>query len=483
MVASRQLSRFTSIIALAGLGSVASGQIRYEVIVPDIYGAAPTSVQESGNRINERGQTLINRITSFAIWEKGSSPAVISARLEAEESISGVNAAAINVNGQVVGSRQLLGENGKLSRVPFSWTAESGLVDLSELATVASDGTRQASFADLNDLGVAIGSARNFSAGADLGTEGFLWSAANGKIAIPALDSFGGVSVTSPRSINANNLVAGIFNRYNGSANAYFEEGFLYDQATGARALRDIDANFFGGVSNSTARSLSDNGLLVGEIGSKAYLYDLDGAVGVELPAINAEVVSSRAHAVNELGVVAGYATMNRDGVFSYAPFLWTHQTGSVNLLEAIETRASSYLPEGLAPEQTLITPKSINDRGQISAQLEAKSGPRYEREIVLEPVLDFRWTSIEQTSENGVRGILYRFSKTDLAAGQISADALGLEIAFFCSGNLESWNRIRDGVHGVRLSESDESIELFAPLDGCMFIKAELAQASGDVE
>ncbi len=479
MLANRA-SRTSAALAAALMGaSLASAQVRYELVVPEVMGAPATFTQEHGNQINEQGQTLINRIASFAIWQAQGEPVLVSARADTSAELARVNAAAINRFGQVVGSRSLRVGNGIASKVPFYWDASNGLVDLSDLASASAGGLRQSYLSDLNDQGLAIGVDSVYEGDAIARHQGYLWSFQSGKHVIPALHSFGSYSVTSPRSVNNEGQVAGIYNRFTGSANSYIEQGFLYDPSNGARSLDQVAPAFFPANAPHTARSISDNGLLVGERGSLAYIFDLATGEGSPIPGFDASVISTRAYAVNERGVAAGYATLFREGAFVHAPILWTRQTGTVNLLDCVATQSSSYLPAGARPSDTIVTPKRINSRGQISARLEVKGGERYEREVILNPVLDFAWTRIEQTRLDGRDGVLYFYDKTlPLPAGVLPAEALGLEIEFLYSQDLINWSPVEDHAD-AQLLQDDEKIALFVPFSGSDFVSARFGPAS----
>lgn len=482
MLAKRSSRTSTALVAALMGACLASAQVRYELVVPEIMGAPATVTQEHGNQINQQGQTLINRITTFAIWQGDGEPVLVSARSDTSAELARVNAAAINRFGQVVGSRSLrLGS--KTSKVPFYWDASNGLVDLSDLSSASAGGLRQSYLNDLNDRGLAIGVDSVYEGDSVARHQAFLWSFQSGKSVIPALHSFGSYSVTSPRSINNAGEVVGIYNRFQGSPSSYIEQGFLYDETNGARSLDQIDPAFFPANAPHTARSISDSGLVVGERGSLAYLYDLASGEGLAIPGFDDSVISTRAYAVNERGVAAGYATLSRDGAFAHAPILWTRQTGTRNLLDFVATRPSAYLPAGASPSDTLVTPKRINNRGQISARLEVKGGERYEREVILNPVLDFAWTRIEQSRQDGRDGILYYYDKTlPLPSDLLPAAALGLEIQFHCSEDLLSWSPIEHAANGAHLLQDDHQIALFLPLDECQFVQARFAPAKTSV-
>ncbi len=472
---------FALLWASATAAASLTAQIKYEIIIPEVYGMPATFAQDQGNRINQRGETLINRIHSFAIWQADAEATIVDVRPDTASQLARVSAADINTSGQAVGARSFTTRTdaGDVSMsIPFYWDRDHGVVSLDELAPASPTAPGFAYLSAINDHGAAIGVARRRGPdGADLGYEGFVWSFETGKVGIPALSSSGERSLTSPRSINDAGTVVGIYHRYGASPTSYFEAGFVFDSATGARSLETVDAAFFGGLASHSARDVSDNGFMVGERGQIGYFYDLRTGIGVAIKGAEGDTRSTRAFAVNDLGVVAGYATVGRDsGKLGYQPLLWTAETGSVNLLRYLTTPTSAYVPAGLDSLDVLITPKAINERGAISARLDAQSGPRYQREIVLSPVLEFAWTSVELASENGVSGLKCVYDKTQPAAGTLPADAIGLELEFVGSSDLKTWSLLRDGANGIRLVETEEAIELFAPLSEAPFIAARLA-------
>ena len=60
----------TTVAATALLTSL-EAQIRYELVVPEIQGNPINRVSSQSNEINENGETLLNRINSFAVWKNG----------------------------------------------------------------------------------------------------------------------------------------------------------------------------------------------------------------------------------------------------------------------------------------------------------------------------------------------------------------------------------------------------------------------------
>ncbi len=471
----------TVLLATIALPTLASAQVRYEIVVPEVHGSQINLTQEQGNQINQAGETLLNRLATFAIWQEGASPRIVSAYSDFPGSLSRVSASSLNAYGQVIGSktyRQKTGFGTFSTTIPFYWDAANGLVDLDELGNGGS-----ATLTEINDHGLAIGTLQAEPLNPNGSIEAFTWSFEQGRLDIPALAETAGRSVTLPTALNADGTVAGLYQRYIGETNSYHERGFLYDPQNGSRDLATIDPSFFD-EANHTARDLSDTGLVVGERGRQAYLYNLDTREGISIEPFAGEdaQAATRGYAVNNSGVVAGYGETRTDsGKTAYAPLLWSSATGSVNLYHALTHGDDRYLPPGLDRDDTLILPKSINDRGQISARLDSISNAAisYKREILLNPVLDFSWHEVRHTVRDGVRGMLYRHNKGPIPADSLPAEALGLDIVFYCSDDLANWTQLAHGTDGCQIHDDEICTEIFLPLDGCQFVQAGLAPAA----
>ena len=458
----------------------ALSQVKYEVVLPEVSGRPVSNTQAHGNEINENGQTLLNGIATFSIWQDGEVTQTVDARIESSANLPRLTASSINRHGQVVGFKTYSTQDGDgkstFASVPFYWDERNGLIDLEELGNQSPDGRAGARLYGINSEGAAVGTTPDAQ-----GNKAFIWSFDHGRVDIASLDSVNSLSVTTPHSLNDSGVVVGIYRSFPGSSSSnYSERGFLWNEENGSRDLSEIDPDFFQGET-ITARDINNLGQLVGERGRRAFFYDSVTGEGVSIEGFPTETGAisgiARAYAVNERGVVAGYAELpDAKPARSYAPLLWTRQTGSINLFQNLIKSQPAFLPEGLEPLDCLVIPKSINNLGQISAQLATPGSGTFEREIILNPMLDFQWTSIQIAHENGVPGVLYRHRK-DPAAEGIPVEALGLEIQFECSMDMENWSPLKSGEDGVRLESEPELIELFVPMATCRFIRPTLAE------
>lgn len=467
------LSTLAVAAACAALSPLANAQIKYEIITPEVHGKTVSKTQSHGNEINDNGQTLLNNLTTFAVWQNEESPLIVRARSTDEAIPSQLTAASINDSMQVVGSKTFYAKSETGSNfitVPFYWDADNGLVNLDELGDISESGLSSTHLFGINANGNAIGTTSNYEGDAANGTRGFVWSLENGEQTIPTLSSINGASATYPQAINNNGTVAGFYHNYSGSIDSYYERGFIYDSANGSQSLEAIDADFFQ-ASNITARAINNSDLVIGELDRNAYIYDIAKSEGQQIQGFG-ENAAARAYAINDHGVVAGYAEVIESGTrIGHAPMLWTKETGSINLNDYLNHDASTYLPEGIDQLDCIVTPKSINEHGQISAQLNTAG---YSKEIIINPVLDFQWTSIERVFENGIPGVLYTHTKST-APGTLPLSALGLELAYHCSSDLKNWNEIDANTNGIRIFENETTVELFAPLSDCTFIQVSL--------
>lgn len=468
-----------SAAACLSLATLSQAQIRYELRVPEVMGAQVNRASANGNKINENGEVLINRVYTFAVWKDQSVTHIVNANTDYPATLSRLSASSINRYEEVVGSKTYLvsDEAGqRYDTFPFYWDPSNGVVDLDDIGERSANGSGTTSLNCINTQGLAIGSTQVFSGEQANGNKAFTWSFETGRVDIAPLDSFESQSVTSPLGLNDNGTVVGTYRRFQSSSEIYTENGFIYDSAEGSMALAEIDPVFFPATA-STARDINNHNALVGEIGSKAYIYEMDSAVGRSIASPTDPTASTRAYAINDSKVVVGNVeNRGNAGHLGYAPILWTSETGTIELLSHIKRSLESLLPEGSPVEETIITPKSINQRGQISASLETDSS--FSREIVLEPVLDFRWSSMKQVVENGVTGALYVHDKKKLGS-TIPAAALGLSITFECSADMSHWEKIPSQSQVVRHYEDDDTIELFVPFSGCIFIRPTLEAQS----
>lgn len=477
--------RFTQSVALllgwAALCSAASAQVRYELVVPEVPGASPAQTQPQGNQINENGEILLNRVATFAVWKDGAATHLVDARSDFPGTLSRISAASLNRYQQAVGSKtyRVEGENGpRFDTFPFYWDPQNGLVDLDDLGPRSLSGAGATTLYEINRQGLAIGSSALYDAhGTEDGREAFTWSFESGRVAIPALDALQERSVTLPSAINDSGQVVGTYRAFLESEASYLEKAFVYDAQGGARSLDQVDPDFFQSE-HSTARDLNNAGLVVGERDRHAYLYDLANRSGTAIHGPDGDTGATRAYAVNDRAVVAGYAQVgDSQGPLGTTPILWTRATGTIDLLPQIENGLQQALPQGIEALDCLITPKRINNRGQISASLDASgSGSSFSREVILNPVPDFQWHAIRQTVVNGTRGVLYTHEKSR-SSGGIPAEALGLQIAFECSSDMNEWTRINASNDAVQLEVTEATIQLFVPFAGCTFVRPVLVE------
>ncbi|MDQ8203250.1 hypothetical protein [Pelagicoccus sp. SDUM812003] len=473
-------------LALIGLSLVPAlrleAQVKYELIVPDVYGSLPTQTQIRGNEINEQGQTLLNRLATFAIWENGRTTAIVDARSDFPATLSRLTASSINSYTQVVGSKTYLvrGESGmNYQTFPFYWDSTNGLVDLEDIGDHDENGAGYTTLYGINEKGASIGVTRSYLDGAPIATRGFVWSFETGRVDIQPLDTVGFASCTTPSAINDQGTVVGIYNRYfSDSPDHYYENGFIHSEAFGTHSLDELDAAFFS-TANHTARDVSNAGLIVGERGREAYVYNMNTAQGTVIPGFDGGRGQTRAYAINEQGVVAGYGEVfDQKGKIGYAPLLWTETTGSIDLSVFLANQPSEALPQGLDLLDCIIAPKSVNQQGQISAQLRATSGDSFSREVVLTPTSAFKWTEMRRATEDGKPGMLLFYDKAS-QQDTIPAAAIGLELEFFCSDDMKSWQPLDLDGSAIRYVENDSSIELFVPFETCLFIKTGLKASS----
>ncbi len=467
------LSKITSLTALAAasaisLSSSLEAQVRYELIVPEVMGSPVNRVSSQSNEINENGETLLNRVTTFAVWKNGAITQIASGQSDYPSSFSSLNASSINRFQQVVGTKTYLHrdeEGTHFDTFPFYWDATNGLVDLDELGSRSTNGSGSTALYEINDEGLTLGTTQLFEGNTPAGNQAFTWSFETGRTDISPLHSIGGYSMTQPEALNASGTVVGTYQKFGESTQSYNEHAFIFDTALGSRDLAEIDADFFQ-ADHYTARGINDANVIVGERDHTAYLYDLTEKAGFEIESPGAPTYAARAYALNDLEVVAGTAGNSQNG---YSPIIWTRNTGSIALLPHFEKDLQAILPEGIEANACKITPKSINNSGLISASLETSA--TFSREIILKPILDFHWDSKQATTENGVRGVLYTHHKSTID-GSIPAAALGYEIAFECSSNMQNWTPISEGAGEPRKLETEDTIELFVPFSDCVFIR-----------
>ncbi|MDQ8185123.1 hypothetical protein [Pelagicoccus sp. SDUM812002] len=469
-----------NIFKTAALASVISGltlsalnaQIRYELVVPEVSNDPIKHVSSYSNKINDNGETLLNRIQTFAIWKDGAITQIASGQTDYPAKFTSIRANSVNAYQEVVGSKTYLVSDelgDRFDTFPFYWDAENGIVDLHDVGQRSADGSGSTRLISINEEGLAIGSTLAFQDSRSLGQSAFTWSFEAERMDIAPLDGIEGFSFTSPKGINDDGTVVGIYRKFDTSADTYHERGFIFDSVNGSRDLSQIDADFFV-TDHYTAREINAAGSFIGERDRTAYLYDVENGVGFNIASPLGSSHVSKAYAVNDHDVVAGI-TENRSptGNQGYTPILWTRSTGTIDILPQIEKSLERVLPEGIAPESCIITPKSINNGGTISASLETAS--TFSREIVLKPTLDFRWHSQQPKTENGVMGVLYTHYKGE-DSGAIPAVALGYEIGFECSSDMQNWCAISDKSPAARSSESEASIELFVPFSECIFVR-----------
>ncbi|MDQ8180218.1 DUF3466 family protein [Pelagicoccus sp. SDUM812005] len=491
-------STASSLAALAIAGSLslitlATAQVRYELVVPEVLGNPVNRVSAKSNEINENGETLLNRVSTFAVWKDGAITHIASGLSDYPGTFSSLNASSINRFQQVVGSKTYLQrnaesasteefptynpENTHFDTFPFYWDPSNGIVDLDELGNRSESGGGTTLLYEINENGLALGTTLRFEGNLAAGNQAFTWSFESGRSDIEPLDAIDGYSVTTPQGLNAQGTVVGTYRKFAASTESYHERAFFFDPATGSQDLAEVDAEFFSG-DHYTARDINDAGALVGERDQIAYFYDLERKEGYAIASANGSARATKAHALNDLDVVAG--TADNSGQNGFSPFVWTRSTGAVDLLPHIENRLRGLLPEGIDPAACKITPKAINNGALISASLETST--TFSREIILQPVLDFRWASKRLTSENGVEGVLYVHDKTQLGE-TIPAAALGYSIAFECSSDMANWNAISAENDGIRHTETETSIELFLPFSDCLFVRPVLKSLASDLD
>ncbi len=472
----------SALVALASFGllSAATAQIRYELVVPEVSGNPINRVSTQSNEINENGETLLNRVSTFAVWKDRAITKIVSGLSDYPASFSSINASSINRFGQVVGTKtyRVKNENGThMDSFPFYWDNQNGLVDLDDLGGRSSDGAGTTTLFKLNDEGLAIGTTQVFDGTERAGNQAFIWSFENGRSEISPLHEVGTYSFTSPQGLNTAGTVVGTYRKFGSTVESYNERAFIFDAEHGSRDLAGIDSDFFQ-ADHYTARDINESNMLVGEKDRKAYLYDLEAKIGYEISSANGSDRATKAFALNNNDVVAG-TTENRDHS-GRSPIIWTRSTGTIELLPQIERDLGKILPAGITANSCNITPKSINTGGQISASLETAT--TFSREIVLTPVLDFHWHSQTVAEENGVRGVRYTHSKAKQAAtGTIPVSALGYEIAFECSSDMKSWTPIPADSAETLLKETTDTIELFVPFAECIFIRPALKAIASD--
>lgn len=478
-----QKSLFTALalgaLATFGLLVNAEAQVRYQVIAPEIFGSPVSPASALGNEINENGETLFNRVASFAVWKDGAITHVASGLTDYPASLSRIEAASINSFQQVVGSKTYLIRNEagtQFDTFPFYWDPANGLVDLDNLGERSASGIGNTSLYGINRNGLAIGATQRFDGNERAGTAAFTWSFESNRVAIAPLHSIDSYSVTLPQAVNDAGTVVGTYRSFLSSVDNYFERGFIYDSENGSRDLVELAPDFFQ-TDHTTARDINEKQSIVGERDGQAYFYDSESGTGYPIAAPGDSAGTTQAYALNENDVVVGVAAnskgTNRQGL---SPILWTRHTGTVALLPQIDRSLAKLLPEGLDSRDLRITPKAINGSGEISARLESNGG--FRREVLLLPTLEFRWNSMSATTRNGVRGALYTHQKSE-TADLIPVAALGLEIAFECSMDMKSWNSIDTESDGASVYEDDQRIELFVPMAHCVFVRPVLQQAA----
>lgn len=467
------------VLGIAIAAPTTFAQLKYDLLLPSVYGSPITATSPRANLINEKGQTVLNRVTSFVVWQDGNIVSSVDARTDYPSRLSRVEAASINALGQVVGSKTYKSSDAsgyRFDTFPFYWDAENGLVDLADLGARSASGEGNTSLHAINDRGVAIGYSRAGKPNADSTTSAFLWSQASGRIDIPALDYFGATSHTVPEAINNQGTVVGIYRKFLSSTNHYFENGFVYDWSHGSRSLETIDPAFFS-ETNYTARAINENQSFVGEIGVDAYVYHLSSKQGVLIPRPAGFEGSMRAYAISETGFVAGaLAYLSPEGDFQLRPFIWSEESGTIDLFGQLSKDINSFRSLGFDPSLVSIVPKSINSQGQISAILRPSSGS--EREIILSPRIQFDWSSIERIDSNGVPQLRFTYLK-DQVDPFFSEPNPATSLTFECSRDLENWNELDLTNPSYEYVDSDRAVTLVAPLADCFFIRARLSAST----
>lgn len=473
----------TAFIAIAAFNLLASaeGQIRYELVIPEILGNPINTVSSQSNEINENGETLLNRISTFAVWKDGAITHIANANTDYPASLSSINASSINSFHQAVGTKtyRIRDEEGThLDSFPFYWDPSNGVVDLDDLGSRAANGSGSTSLFEINNEGLALGVTQLFDGNQKAGNQAFTWSFEKGRTDIAAISSLNGFSTTTPESLNEAGTVVGTYRYFTSTTESYHERAFIYDAANGSQDLADIDPDFFQ-ADHYTARDINDTGTIVGDRDRNGYIYDKETGLGYSIEAADNSSRSTKAYTLNDNDVVAGVAE-NRSSAshLGYSPILWTRSTGTIELLPFIERQLEAILPEGIDAASCNITPKSINNAGQISASLETNN--TFSREVILKPVLDFHWSTMTPAIENETRGVLYSYNKSN-AFGTIPAAALGYEIVFECSSDMKTWSTIPSDSDQVRHQETADSIELFVPFADCLFIRPALKQITAN--
>lgn len=447
-------------------------QIRYTIEVPEVFGNPINRTHPQGNEINENGETLLNRVATFAIWKNGSIFNIVDASGDHSGSLSQVNAASINEKLQVVGTKtyRVRDEEGvRYDTFPFYWHADSGLVDLAQLGERSPLGAGFTSLFGINNEGVALGTTEVFEGEEVTGTTAFTWSLNSDLVAIPALVEYEGSSVTKPTSINDSGTVVGIYREFTGSFSTYNEKAFVFDSVNGSRDLSEVDEEFFHG-SHYTSRDINSFDTFVGELGQEAYIYDMQFGFGTTISSPDGFTGATKAYALNDLEVVVGTTEKHyASGYLGYSPILWTPDTASIDLMPQLEAALVKILPQGVNASKCKITPKSINNRGQISASLETNAS--FSREILLQPVLDFQWSSMTETMVGGVRGVRYIWNSSS-SENLIPVEALGYKIGFECSSDMKNWAPVDELSTTTIRRDSIDGIELFVPFSECRFIR-----------
>jgi len=475
-----KLAATAALLAVAPFGET-EAQVRYRLVVPEVLGDPIAQTREYGNAINENGETLLNRVASFALWKDGQTAEIVGG-LESHPAwtFSRIVAASINSHRQVVGYKRFVfdSDTGQQERtLPFYWDPTAGLVDLGELGASNSMLEGGSILYAINEQGRALGARKGREPGQPSSIYAFTWSFEDGISPIRALSAFGGHSVTRAAAINAQGTLVGSYHRFDDGIHHYAERGFIKAKGEPEADLARYDPGFFSST-HTSARALNDSGNFVGERDQEAYFYDAAASRGhtIEHPLGSEEAV--KAYALNQTDIVAGSAGQrDAKGNLGLAPFIWSKERGSIDLYAHIRSQLAALLPEGLDPRSVRIYPKAINRFGQISARLETTS--TFAREVLLEPELQFIWHEMSAVTENGVPGILYRHLKAERDASLIAASALGYAIHFECSDDMRSWSRIDPKESALRMTETRAAIEIFLPFSECRFIRPALAHRS----
>lgn len=446
-----------------------SAQIRYQLVEPRVAGNPITKTASYGNMLNIHGETLLNRITTFAVWKDGAVTHIANSATDYSGTLLQVQAASINEHQQVVGSKTYRSSNLN-DTIPFYWDPANGLVDLDELGARNLEGVGNTRLYGINRNGESLGTSDLFDGTQRSGNAAFTWSFEQGRVDIPALSSHEGKSFTSPRAINDSGVVAGTYRAFLGSLSVYVERGFVYTETSGSLDLQSLDSDFFRGT-HITAADINNASVVVGNIDDAAYLFDLENAEGRFIPAPGPYSRSLRAHSISDSGIVVGTMRTSDElsGKPQISPFFWKEEIGSVDLSKHIYADLSKLIPTDLEAQNACINPKSVNSSGQISATLE--TGTSFSREVLLLPTLSFDWSDMVQVRENGVSGVLYRHNKGDFP-NLIPTHALGYQIGFECSPDMENWQSVSQAGDGIRHLETEDFIELFVPFGECMFLR-----------